>query len=860
MVRKASLFKKRGGSITNWLQTGSPNNSQFADEKMEEENSLESRKRVAEGSEEDVAQDAEIWLGRETKEPDPMVGGSSELPFLDQVNPPLQFSLHAADGPVVDEAQHDCPWASPWILHVADVTFEIHPVLSAAGELIFAKNEITESEWSQLADSVEGHLTTATDFHIRNATPAGPANLYWSLLQAKWLEEGEELGSVSTWADFRYGGTREEMAQMIEVLGDTTEMHACMKADADLILSRQEDAAVYGRTPKAWMHIEGIGKALIAWFSEEDGTAELCSLQKDERCGFKLKEILQSLKRTKIGFGNGRYYVIGGPSKFKDLTKASIVQQLRQWRQQYAALQLPHKKSCVRSMRELEQISSEEEKAATHVLISNIPMKFKTFPANWLMDMQSAIQMGNEPHFRLHIPKSNLEEGMANIVETVEQGMTFSIIVRLAEVVETGASTIPVHFEFRGPMRKPMWKETYSKQPKQVATKYLMHLLTEHEARGLIGARIQCILRGCSWDASVNNFLRHLATRYMAVEKRLADRVAVVRCIRHSIWDGKLGPPVWKSEMVIIVYALSRVSQRAVDTAVETLGLAGHVNVEVKYGGYVFEMARQMATVKGRQQCGFLNKESLHITFSGLWHHVSAESVAGHVIDLLGVERVKYWIVRPVFRKKHRTVVVGLSGAEDPILDRAVATRLVDTSKPQWYKMRVNITCREFVGFDPEYIEIDTGKVKEANRQAEQFSRNKRSYKDAAKTTDANTEDTQEGHSSMSSSMRDGMRYTTEASSDQMVSVQKQFSMMASRLTAIEDGNASRDRVQQEQLLQLNNRCGHTEVMTKNVEKNMDEIRNMFFRLMADREVPHRGNVTGDAEANQDARMRTGNE
>jgi hypothetical protein len=233
----------------------------------------------------------------------------------------------------------------------------------------------------------------------------------------------------------------------------------------------------------------------------------------------------------------------------------------------------------------------------------------------------------------------------------------------------------------------------------------------------------------------------------------------------------------------------------------------------------------------------FLNKPTLHITLMGVWKQVQGGSISDLIVRLFGLERIKYWIFRPVFRNNYRTIIVGLDGAEEPALDRMVAVNLVDTAK-QWVRALITIPCKEFIGFEQDIIEVNAtigamslggadvryvGGRGEGGRGGRGGRGDARSYREAMRSPG---EDSISGGAAASWSSTPIRQTSSYASSDSgqeqlLVVYQQQLAIFTNKIEVIEERNAVRDRQVQAELNMLKSQ----------LQQNENALRSEFSEL-----------------------------
>jgi hypothetical protein len=473
----------------------------------------------------------------------------------------------------MDQRRYDPAWATAWTISLDNICYEVKLAQPAELAAFFAdKTNIADEDYKKLAELIDVQLYIPSSRNVRENTPDDNVSLLWSMTQVKWMSEDNfTISQAANWADFRNNGVRESMVQCIEeVATQCSEIAESMRQTAKKIQQGQEGVIDGSDMDKAWRVIPSVAGVNIAWFIEMDDKAILCSIQRKEQTQFKVKEALAAIQYAKICKSEQQYYVLGSPGNIKGSAREATIQQLRTWFSQYLVAITPKRIGGGRTRREIQLMSNEETKVATHVLISNIPIQFKAAKEAWLQDMIGAIKKGNELAFPFTLTDQQLSLGMQRIIESHDNGQTFGIIVTLQGGMQTGPTTMPVHFDLRGLQRDPMKGERPPKYGPSmpILTRYLFHMITKTEAEGLSTCRVQCVMRGCSTETCMNNFLRHVVTRYIAVEKRLSGRLAIVQIIRHNLAPRNRQPD-WRNEAIIVVYALAKPSPEALDSAMK---------------------------------------------------------------------------------------------------------------------------------------------------------------------------------------------------------------------------------------------------------------------------------------------------
>jgi hypothetical protein len=862
--------KKRSETDPNSAQTSTNSAVAGEDGKMDEEDTTELGKRAAvEGLTRDEEQ-REDQFGEETKEPVNMETGSSEIPSPNQVNETMiNDELEATfDDDVEMEIMQGQPiWAKAWNIKIDNEIYELTPHNWKELEKEFQKADVNEADLIRIEESMQFRVGIRIDQCLKGNTPKGPANVYWGLLQAWWLIQGYDLNMAITWADFKIQGVREDVVKCLkQIAEENNNVKEMFSAEAKKIEEYQEETLEFGEMQGFANLVPAIGAKKIAWFKEIDNRAILSSLRGKEKWGYKLDEALLAIQSVKLCDGGGQYFCMGGFNQIKNVTKAAVIQQLREWQRQYKQWKIPSRFGIGRTRRELDMLCREEERVVSWMLIANIPAGFKSAPNEWKKDMKAALEIGNMPHYQFSIASEKLSEGMKRIIEPTEYSEVFGILVELDEEIEIGGGKMATHFEIRGPRRKAVKGERFNKKDAEVVTKYLCHMLSVTEAKGLINARVQCVFRGCTWDPPFNNLIRHIVARYVAVEKRLSDRLSVVQHLRHQLYDVTKREKVWKDEWVIIVYALSTVKLAEVKTGHEILGCQGDRSVEVNYAGLSLEMAKSVAAIQGRLPKAFISKPMQYLTLAGVRTDLTHEEIMDVLVTLLGVDNIKYWLVRRVFRKAFSTVIICVDGADEPILDRTTAAKLVDVTKVGWSSIQTNFPFRGDIGYENEVIEIDTSKVRVRSEDVHQGQSTlqtngfKKSYREATRSSSGGETEGLSEESSLAThgNSSNGQMTNAMAMIQQMTAgLQKQMIQVTSRLAVIEDEQKAKEKQTAQRFQILTQKYDQLENQTKtSLNEAMAmvklEVRDVMYEVLAQHSFRVRGQASAEERGHED--------
>jgi hypothetical protein len=272
-------------------------------------------------------------------------------------------------------------------------------------------------------------------------------------------------------------------------------------------------------------------------------------------------------------------------------------------------------------------------------------------------------------------------------VDTLDEESTYGIIVKCARItVGTGAT--PVHFMMMGDNRDYVEGERPANFGQKIRTRYWVHMLTDREAALLPTGIPQAILRGCSDEHEINNFLRIVVNRYL-LDSAL-ERLVMVQNKRRR--DGGR----YYNEAVIVAYAIGHNTHEQVAEGKIELGLLDHIQTKrVEYGGINFEMMAGHKEIKGLVP-EYVYRDRPVVVLS----YIHNSLTHGEVIDLLeqimDLRYVGYWILREPYIHRPRSLVVGLSSTIIPrVPDTPLLRRLLDAAKKGWKSERPRLLFRQ---------------------------------------------------------------------------------------------------------------------------------------------------------------------
>jgi hypothetical protein len=223
----------------------------------------------------------------------------------------------------------------------------------------------------------------------------------------------------------------------------------------------------------------------------------------------------------------------------------------------------------------------------------------------------------------------------------------------------------------------------------KVRTRYMVHMLTEEEAKLLPNAAIQCFFRGCSEEYEINNFLRIVISSYM--RDRQLQRLAMVQMKRH-----KVAATQYVNETVIVVYALGKDLDRQIRDGNDQLGLTGRVFMrQVEYCYLKFEMVCAHVGIHGHVP-DYVYDDKHVVVLVGIHTTLTYKEVIDLLEKVIDFRQVIYWIFREVYLSRPRSLIVGIHSDTLPrIPDTEDLRKLLDVNK-KWRSDANHLLFREF--------------------------------------------------------------------------------------------------------------------------------------------------------------------
>jgi hypothetical protein len=334
--------------------------------------------------------------------------------------------------------------------------------------------------------------------------------------------------------------------------------------------------------------------------------------------------------------------------------------------------------------RQIELRSEEGEREATRMLIYNIPNSMKRTKEKWQKDMTTALDTVKH----IKVTPKELWTAMQTYFDTIDGDNTFGIITKCANIM-VGTGHTPIHFVMIGDNREFLDGERPKHFEYKVRTRYMVHMLTEEEAKLLPKAAIQCFFRGCSEEYEINNFLRIVISGYM--RDRQLQRLPVVQMKRHRVAAAH-----YVNETVIVVYALGHDIDRQIRDGNDQLGLTGRVFMkQVEYCYLKFEMVSAHVGIHGHVP-DYVYDDKHVVVLVGIHTTLEYKEVIDLLERVIDLRQVIYWIFREVYLSRPRSLIVGIHTDTLPrIPDTEDLRKLLDVNK-KWRSDANHLLFREF--------------------------------------------------------------------------------------------------------------------------------------------------------------------
>ena len=556
-----------------------------------------------------------------------------------------------------------------------------------------------------------------------SATPQMGWGGYAALLQARWMIDKRDKEDVSICADIRNTKFREELSNHLIKIEDGNDQ--ILEAIDRLSAGNEELEEEFGFNVETKLKRKKAGE--ISWYKKEEDILWLTK----STVGHVLPRVTVSegeklLSTAKIGIVGRKQFIVAGPCKHEGLTES-----MRDYLQKKVdelkgeKIGKSRKERAATLRRQIELRSEEVEKEATRMLIYNIPNQMKKAKDKWQADMTAALE--TVPHIK--VSQMKLWTAMQTYFDTIDIDCTFGIITKCAAIT-VGTGFTSTHFAMLGENRPFLEGERPKHFEFKVRTRYLVHMLTEEEAKALPSALVQCFFRGCCEEYEINNFLRIVISRYL--RDRQLQRLTMVQMKRHRV-----AATQYLNETVIVVYVLGKDAERQMSEGNAQLGLTGSIFMkQVEYCYLKFELVAAHVGIHGYVP-DYVYDDKHVIVLVGIHTSLKYKEIINLLEKIVDLNKVIYWIFREVYLSRPRSLVIGINSESLPrIPDDENLRKLLDVNK-KWRSDSNHLLFREFRDLRKVMKDTNSGVTTNASSTDQPKFNLPKSYASAVVTTNS---------------------------------------------------------------------------------------------------------------------------
>ena len=219
-----------------------------------------------------------------------------------------------------------------------------------------------------------------------------------------------------------------------------------------------------------------------------------------------------------------------------------------------------------------------------------------------------------------------------------------------------GSRTVNTHFVLHGPQREKLGCEA-KKYQRTVSTKYVIHLMDEEEIEQMQRAKVQCVFRGLTNNASVNQFLRQAVADYLR-EKGLYGRMSMIHDYRHRVVMG------YFTEIIMVVYVMRNPSDAEVRRGHDVMGFDG-TRMDFRHRGIVLDAYKSLEATDAVFISPVVRREKPHLVFQNVrWSNY--ETMVSRLLQLVDINNVDYWVVATTTTGERIETALGLVNGVEP--------------------------------------------------------------------------------------------------------------------------------------------------------------------------------------------------
>jgi hypothetical protein len=495
--------------------------------------------------------------------------------------------------------------------------------------------------------------------HQLNTESRGGWSGYLAAFQAFLIGKGYEWAEVCKSADLWNVKHREQIAKFVEGMAGHEDVHEKIELVAKCL--RKGDfnpdelppwAAFRYTDPWNYQNIP-----MISWWTLRESRATVAGFANGlQPITLTIQDVDYLRQSVKIMIKGNVHFVAGEPSEEGRDVIDTIKQYLGGLATKYAKAMegLNEDEKITSKRRELTLMCTEAEKEITHAFVTNIPNDLASNFTRWEEDLLRALQQAP-----VKFNEADVKHAMRfATVHTEDVANSFGIMIPCDKTYTVGSRTFHTHFVLLGPERERLPSEM-RRVAQRVNTRYVIHLLDEEEVAQLPRSKVQCVFRGVTYNAAVNQFLRQVVADYLR-GKELYGRLTMIHDYRHFVAMGMY------TEIIMVVYVMWAPTDMEVKRGHDVMGFEhGAQRMDFRHKGVVLDAYKTLGATDNAYISAAIREEKPHLVFKFVrW--TNYEAMIARLLQLVDINVVDYWFVATTLKGEHLETVVGLSTTVEP--------------------------------------------------------------------------------------------------------------------------------------------------------------------------------------------------
>ena len=566
--------------------------------------------------------------------------------------------LYVADRVRITELWLTPGWAEELEVRSGSVVIKMSPREEGWQDLLQWKLERKSLTREIVQDKVRvyTYLDVLKEYQL-NTEARGGWSGYLAAFQAHLMGKGHSMNEVCKSADLWNVKHREQIAKFIESMAGHIEVHekatwvARMLRCGDFNPDELPAWAAFNYCDP-WNYQQ---MPQTSWWTVRETTAAVTGLSNGKKLTYtalRYQDVEFVRQSVKIVMKGAIHFMVGGPGEegpsLFETTKLYIGRMATKYNKETEHDKQDEKITSKR--RELALMCTEADKEVTHAYVANIRNEFRLDYPAWTTDMTQAFMQAPTK-----FTETAIREAMRGIVNTEDIANTFAIVIPCDRPYIAGSRTFPTHFVLYGPDRPKLAGEMRMKT-NLVRSKYTVHMLDEEEVEQLTRSKIQCVFRGLSANAAVNQFMRQVVADYLR-EKGLFGRLAMVHDYRHPVLSGMY------TETIMVIYLMRTPTDDEVRRGHEAMGLKGQ-RKDFHHRGVVLDQYKTLGATDGVPLSPVIRSEKPHLVFRYIrWKNY--ETMVSRLLQMFDINVVDYWYSAMKADGQHIETAVGLSTVID---------------------------------------------------------------------------------------------------------------------------------------------------------------------------------------------------